>query len=460
MSENQSAAPHLFSTVTFKQILFIWLPLTFSWMLMLIEGPFLNGVLARMEGPELAIAALGVVMSVATVMESMIVPLLTTSTALSKNRQHYLVLKRFSMILIVFTVGLHAIMSWTPLYDLIIVRLIGIPENMIEGVRWGLRIMTPWSGFVAWRRVNQGILIRHGQSNKVGTGTIVRLLAMGLSALGVGFLTKIPGVLVGAIASNMGVLAEAIYAEIVTRPLIRSQFFSPSSADDSLEPLTYRALTAFHIPLFFSSLLFFLTRPMISAALARTADPTITLAAWSVLMGLQSIVRAPSAAYPSAVVALAERKNSFKPLSNFTWFITAFSTITFALVAYVPALQRLYFHSLMGVSAELTKVALSGVAISMLMPIASCYAGFLKGILTARKHTVSQMVSTAASMAAMAGGLALGIALKLPGIPMGAAASVLSYLADLVVLLIFYRRLVKKEARALALAPAALPVAE
>ncbi|MEE4193973.1 MAG: hypothetical protein V2J07_02120 [Anaerolineae bacterium] len=432
--------------LTYRQILQVWLPLAFSWLLMLIESPFINGVLARLPEPELAIAAFGVIMSISVVVESPIVPLLTTSTALSKTRQHFLTIRRFTLILTGITVGLHFLVSWTPLYDLVVVPLINMPEELVEPVRAGLRVMVPWSGFVAWRRFNQGILIRYGYSGFVGRGTIMRLLAMGLTALGLGFLTPIPGVIVGGIAANLGTLAEAIYATIVTRPVIQQEFVEKKRTEQEEPPLTYRDLIAFHTPLFLSSLIFFLTRPLTTAGLSRTPNPTQTLAAWPVLLGLLSIVRAPVVAFPSVVVALANRKGAKARLRNFSLIIGFSAAFLFALVAFTP-LHRIYFYTLMGVSDELTQIALSGAAFSLVLPIVGGISYYIRGVLTYKKFTMALTLSTIANITAMAIVLVVGISRDIPGVPLGALATSVSYVADLVVLALANRWLEKKEQR-------------
>lgn len=435
--------------LTYRQILLVWLPLAFSWLLMLFENPFINGVLARLPSPELAIAAFGVIMAVSVVIESPIVPLLTTSTALSKTPQHFQVIRRFTLILTALTVGTHALVSWTPLYDSIVVPLINMPAELIEPVRAGLRVMVPWSGFVAWRRFNQGILIRFGYSTFVGRGTILRLLFLSMTAIGLGFLTRIPGVVVGAIAANMGTLAEAVYATIVTRPVIREHLHpqTPRETEPSEPPLRYGSLIAFHTPLFLSSLIFFLTRPMISAGLARTPNPTLTLAAWPVLLGLLSIVRAPVVAYPSVVVALVERKDAIQKLRNFGIAIGAFAALLFSLITFTP-LRMVYFHTLMGVSDELTAAALSGAVFALVLPLVGSFSSFINGMVTSRIFTVALTLSTLASMSSMALVLLVGIQRGVPGIPLGAIATSVSYSAELLVLFLAYRWLRRKEQRA------------
>ena len=64
----------------------------------------------------------------------------------------------------IVTTVLHILMGFTPLFDLVVVQLMRVPETLIEPIRLGLQLMVFWSAAIAWRRFIQGILIRHGKT--------------------------------------------------------------------------------------------------------------------------------------------------------------------------------------------------------------------------------------------------------------------------------------------------------
>ena len=80
---------------------------------------------------------------------------------------------------------LHALIAFTPLYYVVVRGLLGAPEEIVEPARIGLQIFLPWTWTIAYRRFNQGVMIRFGHSRWVGAGTVVRLTA-GLSVLAAG----------------------------------------------------------------------------------------------------------------------------------------------------------------------------------------------------------------------------------------------------------------------------------
>ena len=72
--------------------------------------------------------------------------------------------------------------------------------------------MLPWTWTIAYRRFNQGVMIRFGRSRSVGAGTVVRLTA-GLTVLLIGLaIGTLPGIVVATSAVAAGVTSEAIFA--------------------------------------------------------------------------------------------------------------------------------------------------------------------------------------------------------------------------------------------------------
>jgi hypothetical protein len=445
--QTQSKKVISMQALTLLDVFSYWLPLALSWLLILLENPVINAAMARLDAPELALAAFGIVMSMSVVIESLIVPLLSTVNALSINKQHYFVLKRFSWTLTLITVGIHALVSFTPLYNIVIVKWISLPIELIDPVHLGMKLMLPWSGFIAWRRFNQGILIRNGETKPIGRGTIIRLVSLILSVVVYGFFTPLPGIAAASLAAISGTFFEAVYIQFQTTPLIRNKIFSgdlDEENEESNDELNYRDLTIFYIPLFASTLLFFLARPMVSAALARTPNPTLALAAWPVFTGLISLVRAPAISMPEVAISLGKKQENFELLKKFAIYLSFGSLIFFLLTAFTP-FRMVYFKWLMGVSEDLIEAAISGAVFALLTPIFGPYTGFLRGILTLNRNTIALTIATAANVISMAITLLIGVRMQLPGVPLGAAAMSISYVAEFIAIMIAFEWMNKKK---------------
>ncbi len=426
-------------TLSQKRILFYFLPLASSWLLMAIEWPFVTGAMARLGEAARMIASFGVVSSISLVIESSVIGLLSTSTALARDRQSYCILRKFTLHLMLATTALHILVGWTPLYDIIAIDWIGAPESLYEPTRLGMQIMVFWSAAIAWRRFMQGILIRQGQARFVGFGTIVRLVASATTAITLALFSDFPGVAVGAVALEAGVISESIFANLAARKTIADKF-SPESSPVNQPPLSYRELVKFHWPLAASNLIFLAARPLVTAALARGLHPEEDLAAWPILSGLFFLTRAPAVALPEVVIALHDEEGSEKPLIDFTNRVGFILVVIMIIMGFTP-LSQIYFEELIGVTPNLSEIATQGVRFAIILPLITAYLSYLRGALTAQRKTLPITLAMVIELVIMGALLFFGIALDIPGIPLAATALSIAFSGDALYLFITARKM-------------------
>ena len=101
--------------------------------------------------------------------------------------------------------------------------LLGAPAPIVAPARVGLLLMTPWTWSIAYRRFQQGVLIRFGRSRSVGLGTAVRLSTVTL-VLALAFTLQWQGIVAATSAVACGVLAEAVYSGWVVRPVVAVKY--------------------------------------------------------------------------------------------------------------------------------------------------------------------------------------------------------------------------------------------
>ena len=162
-----------------------------------IELPLVSIVMGRLTNPEIHLAAYGgIVFPLSLLIEAPIIMILAASTSLSQNRQAYLLLRRFVAYTATCLTGLHVLIAFTPLYDIIVSDILDVPDDIVTSGRDGLQIMTPWTAAIAIRRFQQGVLIRFGKSRIVASGTAVRLAThIGILTTGY-FIGTLPGIMV------------------------------------------------------------------------------------------------------------------------------------------------------------------------------------------------------------------------------------------------------------------------
>ena len=174
------------SALTLRQVIHVWLPLAGSWLLMGLELPAVSAFMARMPQATVSLAAYGgLVFPTSLLIESPILMLLAASTALARDEASYRLIRRFMWTAGLTLFAFHALVAFSPLFDLLAGPVLGLPPEVREPARLGLRIMLPWSLSIAYRRTQQGVLIRFGQARAVTIGTAVRL-ATNLSVLAFG----------------------------------------------------------------------------------------------------------------------------------------------------------------------------------------------------------------------------------------------------------------------------------
>ena len=287
--------------------------------------------------------------------------LLSASTALSKDWASYLLLRRFTMRTGALLTALHALIAFTPLYYVVVEGIIGVPQEIVEPARVGLMIMTPWTFSIAYRRFNQGVLIRNSHSKKVGVGTVVRLSA-DLLVLMIGYAVgTIEGIVVATCAVSAGVISEAVYSGLVVRPVVKNRVKNRIPIQP---PLSWNKFVSFYFPLVLTSLLTLLVQPIGSAALGRMPVVLASLAVWPVLSGLTFMFRSLGVAYNEVVVALLEEPLSTQKLRRFTAYLTGTTTLLILLIALTP-LSLLWFQVISGLDPELANMAVIGLVLGI-----------------------------------------------------------------------------------------------
>jgi progressive ankylosis protein len=372
------------ASISMRRIFKTWWPLAASWLLMGAELPVITAVMARMANPTISLAAYGgVVFPLALIIEAPIIMLLAASTALSKDIDSYHLVRRFMMAAGAILTAFHLIVAFTPLYYLVVVGLIGAPAEIVEPARIGFIILTPWTWSIAYRRFNQGVLIRFGHSETVGIGTLIRLSA-DAAVLIIGYaIGGIPGIVVGACAVSAGVISEAFYSGIVVRPVVKRQL---RSAPPLSQPLTWRAFFNFYIPLAMNSLIFLLSQPIGSAAISRMPNPLASLAVWPVVSGLVFMFRSPGMAYNEVVVALMDQPRSYTNLRRFTNWLALLTFLALLLVVVTP-ISTWWFVRVSALSPGLAELARISLWLALPLPVMSVFQSWYQGSLLHGRRT-------------------------------------------------------------------------
>ncbi|MHC4380543.1 MAG: hypothetical protein ACYSU1_05580 [Planctomycetota bacterium] len=361
-----------------------WLPLAASWALMGAEGPLFTWVVASMAEQKINLAAFGsIAFPIALVVEGPIIMLLAASTALCRDWDSYRKVRRFMYAAAGALTLLHVLIAFTPLYDLVAGRLLGVPEDILAPGRLGLQILTPWTASIAYRRFLQGVLIRFGSSRLVMIGTALRLLVL-LTTL---FLMRasggFSGIVVGTTGIAAGVVAEAIFARWAVGPILREKM---PRHEPSLEPITRSGFLRFYIPLAMTPLLTLFIGPAGAAAMSRMPEADLSLAGWQVVHAIVFLMRSTGFAFNEVVVSQLDRPGARQALRRFA-VLLAISTSGLLLLLALTPLSRFVLGDLFQLEPDLMRLCSTALLFAALMPAYQVFQSLFQGRLVHAKRT-------------------------------------------------------------------------
>lgn len=389
-----------------RRVLRLWLPLAASWLLMACEPVLVIRAISGLAQPTLQLAAWSsVVFPISLVVESPIIMMLAASTSLSTDARRYRQVGRWTAGLSIALTCLHALIAFTPLYDVVAVGLLGSRPEVAEEARLGLMLMLPWTFAIGWRRYQQGLLIRFERSADVGRGTLVRLVATATVLFSFSALGSYSGVIVAALGVCAGVIAEALFASYCARRV------RPALEREPLgEALTRLGFLQFYVPLALTPLITLFLQPIGAAAMNRMPRDLQSVAAWGPVHALVFLSRSVGMAFNEVVVSLVGRPGGPAALRRFAWLLAGGTVGALALVAATP-LGALWFDHVQKLPPNVAELARIGAVLSLLLPATQVALSWYQGLLVHRRKTRAITEAVALYFLVSWGLLQLGITL-------------------------------------------------
>lgn len=395
-------------SLTYGRIFRFWVPLAGTWMMMAVEGPFLAAVIARLAEPTENLAAFGVAVAFAFILESPVIMLLSAATALVKDKTSYLALRRFTQLL---NAGLTAVMLLVllpPVYGFITDTLLSIPPSVADRTYGAMVLLLPWPGAIGYRRFLQGTLVRHDMTHRVAYGTMVRIGSMASAALVGAWLLGLRGAHVGALALSTGVVAEAIASRFMAAEVI-ADLLAGRRKPEVPEDLTMAGISNFYFPLATMSILAMAIHPMLTFFMGRSRLPVESLAVLPVVQGLAFFFRSLGLSYQEVTIALmGDRAENLGMLRNFGIGVAVVASAGLALIVFTP-LAGVWFRSVAGLSPQLTELALLPARIAALLPALTALMSFQRALLVSSRLTGPLTGATVVEVAGIAVVLAVAI---------------------------------------------------
>ncbi|NDJ52786.1 MAG: hypothetical protein GYB68_06845 [Chloroflexi bacterium] len=191
---------------------------------------------------------------------------------------------------------------------------------------------------------------------------------------------------------------------------------------NTTQPLTMKRTFETWWPLAASWLLMGTELPMLSAFVARLADPEIHLAAYGgVVFPIALIIEAPIIMLLAASTAYSKEWDSYVKLRRFMMRTSAILTVIHILIAFTP-LYDLIVIGLLRPPPEIIEPARIGLMIMTPWTWTIGYRRFQQGVLIRFGHSRAVGVGTGIRLASVATMLTIGFVLQWPGIVTATAA--------------------------------------
>jgi hypothetical protein len=171
-----------------------------------------------------------------------------------------------------------ALVGFTPAGKLLYQGIFGAPERLSHQITAVVRIAMLLPMLWAWRNMSQSALMLRRQTHFLSAGVFLRLAFVVLFSVMLGRQDSIQGAAVGAVLWIGGMATEAVFLYVVARRALAE--LPPEPASGVLP--TEGQVLKFLLPLMATGLLWAVARPLANAAMGRTPDPELSIAAFQV----------------------------------------------------------------------------------------------------------------------------------------------------------------------------------
>ncbi len=271
----------------------------------------------------------------------------------------------------------------TPAFEIILRRLMGVPEELIAPACKSFYLLIPWAPAVAYRRYWQGILIRYGKTAVVPLTMLFRVGAIAIVLAAALIIDTNEGAAAGSLALTAGVTAAAVAAYLFVRPVIRNRI--PETSDEP--DLTIRGFLRFYVPLALTSVVALAARPLLTVGIARAPEALSSLAVWPVIMGYLFLFNSAAIAYQEVVISMIRMPGAEEQLLKFTAKLAVSLAVILGFTAVTP-IWEWWFSGVSGLTGDLLRYIEHPLWILTATPVFVAGVSWFRGRQVYRRNTV------------------------------------------------------------------------
>lgn len=424
-------------SITKKKLFLSWVPLAIMWIVMATEQPMITSFISRLPDATNQLAAFGYSFALALFIEGPVVQMLSAGTAIVKSVSSYKKILKVMHALAIITTALHLILCIPAVFNFIAITIFDLPADLLNSAYWCFVLLIPWPATIGYRRLWQGVMIKHDRSKYVPMVMYIRLiLAFIVLFIGLNFF-NIRGALLGGLTLSLGVISGMISSYIFAKPAL-----------DKLEPtdsenLSLKQMVHFYIPLAITSWITLGIRPLLNLGITKGLYPIESLAVWPVVLAYLFLYTSISQSLQEIIIAQYKKEN-LKVIKSFVNNVAISLTILYIVIYFIKPLWGLWFINVSKLPTELLIYLPISLGVLILLPFFSAKIALYRASLVAERQTTSITIGVFINVATLLLSiLILPYIFKVAGVYIAALAYVLSFIFEVIFLFIRVKYLKK-----------------
>ena len=356
-----------------------YIPLAATSVLMMVTHSVISGAVSRTLNPVAALAAYSTAYSVGQIFESPCYGMQRMGLTFVRGKQSLAAVMRVALGMLAIILVAYSLTAWTPLASYIFKNLLRVPDEVYPLAVASLQVFILWPLSSAVRSIFQPRIVLAKKTYWLTVNMVFRVSVMFGVAL---FLPRVwPAGPVGATILVSGIVTEALFAWLVVR------FALPRLSDDppNETPATGSHVLKFALPLAFAASAQTFGRPVLTASLLRTLNPTITLAGYQVAASFSYIFVALTYNIYHAVVVYVKDGPSFRRMQAFCLGLGGVGFVLMALCS-IPQVGAAIFGKVIGAPADISREALRTLAVLTFTAPAAASMEFYSGVLMMKRR--------------------------------------------------------------------------
>lgn len=218
VSRTLAPEPSSGAALTFRYLGAFYLPLAITTILRQGIRPLISAGIAKAPMAELSLAAWPVAFSLASMFWGPTMGLQQVTIALTEDEASWHRVSRFVLVAGLILTGALALISLTPLLDVVLRQLFGLSEQLARFASPATRIMTLLPLGYTFHALFTGLLVKQGHTSAVRTAKVVNLAVVGLALFAGLRYGQMWGSVVGSVAITGGTVVEAGWLYWRSRP--------------------------------------------------------------------------------------------------------------------------------------------------------------------------------------------------------------------------------------------------